>query len=397
MSKTKIEWTDFSWNPIRARQISTGKVGHHCTMIATGCKFCYSHAMQSRFGDNFGIELPYKKESLNDIEFFIDEDTLKQPLGWREPKKVFVCSMMDLFHPSIPLELIDQVFAVMAIASKHTFIVLTKRPPQMLEYLNGFANGDDPTIERVLRLKNYQKFHKHFSDYRMGGALPNVWLMVSGSNQDDIDRNVPILLECPAVVRGVSLEPMTGPVDLAAWLPRSNPEYEEQGTSCWNCGGDGGFHDCGECACVCLDKEEIHRPCEICDGEGEYMLPEYLDGLDWVITGGETGEGARPAHPDWFRSIRDQCEKYKTKYFHKQNGVFKQIGYDDWQKGGGIVLSEDGHVLMNRQKGLNAPALFPICDSDVLLRKTNKQTAGRLIDGIEHSEFPATNKSEVKG
>src|SRR6185295_1326030 len=114
--KTKIEWTDATWNPIRARNTKTGKTGWFCTHVSEGCANCYAERINVKPGATGGTGLPYKPGHLanGDVELFLDENTLTQPLRWRAPRMVFVCSMTDLFADFVPDEWLDRIFAVMA-------------------------------------------------------------------------------------------------------------------------------------------------------------------------------------------------------------------------------------------------------------------------------------------
>ncbi|MEK9751770.1 MAG: DUF5131 family protein [Rhodospirillaceae bacterium] len=107
--RSRIEWTDASWTPIRARNRATGKVGWHCEHVSEGCRNCYAE----RWNRPYGTGLPYKPGHRADVELFLDEQLLTQPLRWRRPRRVFVCSMTDLFADFVPDEWIDRVFAVM--------------------------------------------------------------------------------------------------------------------------------------------------------------------------------------------------------------------------------------------------------------------------------------------
>lgn len=128
--KTGIEWTESTWTPIRARNKVTGKVGWHCTHASPGCVFCYAEAMNKRLGTG----LPFKPGHEKDIELFLDEEMLTQPLRWKRPRMIFVCSMTDLFADFVPDAWIDKVFAVMAMSPQHVFQCLTKRSGRMRAY-----------------------------------------------------------------------------------------------------------------------------------------------------------------------------------------------------------------------------------------------------------------------
>lgn len=267
---TKIAWTDTTWNPIRG-----------CSVVSAGCENCYAMRQAHRFS---GPGQPY--EGLTRMtghgpkwtgKVMLVPEKLEEPLRWRKPRRVFVNSMSDLFHEDVPDEFIDLVFAAMAIASRHTYQLLTKRPSRMREYLSGIAPGGSVDADR------WDEARKRFwirasgtERERIGVALahprwplPNVHLGVSVEDQRSADERIPLLLETPAAVRFVSCEPMLGPVAFR------NPPT---------------------------------------------AFATYLDGLDWMIVGGESGPGARPCHVEWIRDIVRQCREAKVACFVKQVG-----------------------------------------------------------------------------
>lgn len=175
MAKTTIEWAEYSWNPV------TG-----CIKISPGCKHCYAE----RFAERFRGVAGNKYEQGFDLKLW--PERLEEPLRWKKPKLVFVCSMSDLFEENVPDDFIDQVFDVMEKASGHTFQVLTKRAERMADYIK-----------------------KRVAD---GHPVPsNVWLGVTVENQDYVSR-ARLLAELPAKVRWLSLEPLLGPVDLSGLI-----------------------------------------------------------------------------------------------------------------------------------------------------------------------------------
>lgn len=211
---------------------------------------------------------------------------LREPLAWRRPRMVFVNSMSDLFHPDVPTDYIDQVFAVMALARQHSFQVLTKRAGRMRQYL------DAP--QRRTNVMAAANEIAPCSEIRW--PLPNVWLGVSAEDQLRADERMTDLLMTPAAVRFVSVEPMLGAIDLTALRNLF-------ALSC--CGGQRlnaltGNTVCERCgqACGCGNR------------------------LDWVICGGESGHGARWMEPCWARSLRDQCAAARVPFFFKQWGAW---------------------------------------------------------------------------
>jgi len=184
MGKTKISWTDYSWNPI---------IG--CKKVSAGCRQCYAERMGRRLAA-MG-EKNYKKV-INERGKWTGEalyipDRLNIPRLWKKPKKVFVCSMSDLFHESIPFDIIDKIFGSMREHNQHVYQVLTKRPIRALEY---FTRAE------------FEPF-------------PNLWVGVSVEDQESADQRIPFLLDIrpeTAAVKFLSVEPLIGAVDLEDYL-----------------------------------------------------------------------------------------------------------------------------------------------------------------------------------
>lgn len=268
--KANISWTDATWNPIQARNIVTGKTGWHCEHVTEACRNCYAERMNVKAGASGGTGFAYKPGHVGkDVELFMTEKRLRIPLGWRKPRRIFVCSMTDMFADFVTYEMLDSVFGVMGMATQHTFQILTKRPARMRAYI--------------------------MAKYVRGiGPLPNVWLGTSICDQGDADKFVPELLATPAAVRFLSCEPLLGPIDLYHGDP--DPRL----------GG--------------------HKATKTFLGDwwepGDYQKGPARHGVDWVIAGGESGPSARPMHPDWARSLRDQCAAADVPFHFKQHGEF---------------------------------------------------------------------------
>lgn len=254
--KTGIQWTDATWNPV------TG-----CDKVSPGCAHCYAEEVALRFWPTQYERIPMLNGESRPREFEdvqCHEDRLDQPLRWMRRRMVFVNSMSDLFHEAVPAAFIGEVFGVMAMAQKHTFQILTKRPGRMKALLN------DPEFQHAIENSAaVRRFDKSWD-----WPLPNVWLGVSAENQRFADARVPLLLATPAAVRFVSYEPALGPVALINYLFPSRK---------------GGI-----------------------DGD---------DKLNWIIVGGESGKDARPFHQDWARSIVAQCRSAGVPVFVKQMGA----------------------------------------------------------------------------
>lgn len=268
-----IAWTDETWNPIRG-----------CTRVSPGCENCYAERTAARFsdygqayyglavrklktlgeGDNGARTVPRWTGHVRTVP-----EHLRDPLKWKRPRRIFVNSMSDLFHEKLGFERdIDPIFAVMGAAERHTFQVLTKRPKRMLEYVLEYERRVQERIPR------------------------NIWLGVTAEDQQRADERIPLLLQTPAAVRFVSVEPQLEHVDLKTW------------TASWA--------DCPACerGHVGFDEEGCCTAC------GADVVFHY--GLDWVICGAESGPGARPFDEAWARSLRDQCASAGTAFFYKQ-------------------------------------------------------------------------------
>lgn len=260
-AKTKIEWCDSTWNPV---------VG--CSKVSAGCANCYAERMVNRFPDLTGVH----RYSDQTGERYCDglgwdgrahfmPHKLEQPLHWKKPRKIFVCSMGDLFHESIKNEQIAAVFGVMAACPQHTFMVLTKRVDRAIEWFMAIEQNEEPEVfcgrEAIINL------HWIGFDYGCGSAfesyiwpLPNVWFGVSIEDQKSVSR-LDVLKDIPAAKRYVSYEPA---IELA-------------------------------------------------------LFDNNLSWLDLVIMGAETGPGKRPMNLDWARSTRDRCKATNTPFFFKKD------------------------------------------------------------------------------
>lgn len=336
--KTTIEWTDATWNPIRG-----------CSRISEGCRNCYAESVAARFSgpgqayDGLAKRVAVTKESRGRFPRVISEarwtgevrvidSALYLPLRWKKPRRIFVNSMSDLFHESVPDSWLDHIFKIIAKARQHTFQILTKRPARMLEYVGP-------------HLKPVPEF------------LPHVWFGVSVEDQKTADERIPLLLETPAAVRFISAEPLLGPVDLRFLQP--NGEVEINALA--------GTHG-------------VYRPHR---GGNAH--------LDWVICGGESGPRARPMHPDWARALRDQCQAAGMPFFFKQWGAWQPAcalygdpERDEKENGRGELFSvwPTGEIVEDRQPP----------GSSWLMERIGKKAAGRLLDGREWSEFPRVSR-----
>lgn len=252
MNKTSIEWTELTWNPV------TG-----CTPISPGCAHCYAKRMAKRLAGRCGYPA-----APNEFGVTLHPDRLQEPLKWKHPCRVFVVSMGDLFHEDVPFEYIARVYGIMVLNRQHTFQVLTKRPYRVVDFIHW--------------AKDRYEFART--------PPPNIWLGVTAENQEQADKRIPVLLQIPAAVRFVSVEPMLERIDLTCWLTATTGQHWEEGHP---------------------ESPYPERP-------GGYT--EWWPCLNWVICGGETGPAARVLHPDWVRALRDQCNAAIVPFFFKRWG-----------------------------------------------------------------------------
>lgn len=343
--KTKISWADATWNMIRARNRKTGKMGWHCEHVTEACRFCYAETMNMKPGASGGTGLPYKPGHMRDLEIILSEKALTQPLRWKRGRKIFPCSMTDLFGDWISDIWLDRIFAVMGLAGQHTFEVLTKRPARMQRYLS-----DPETPKRIL-----QHMLGEFRDRIKGGVLPpfpfpNIWVGTSVCDQDNATDFIPHLLGTPAALHFISAAPLLGEIMLG-----------------------GGVHCTAEQAAMMglPLHTEVYIP----------LHPNLPRRIKWVLTEGESGKHARPTHPDWFRRLRDDCARWDAVFHHKQNGewVGGPIVLDPEFHGGARVDTPCGQTAISRSR--------PFGDGTAAVR-VGLKTAGRKLDGVEHNGFP---------
>lgn len=381
--KTGIEWTDATWNPLAG-----------CSVVSPGCTNCYAmkeaarlERMGGKGGAKYaGLTTPSKAGPVWTGEVRLHQPSLSQPLRWGRARRIFVNSMSDLFHESVPDEAIDRVFVVMALAARHTFQVLTKRSARMRAYIAGFSW--ERAVESCRGADGASVIPRHSIDDLRGAfglrprrpseadcsawPAPNVWLGVSVEDQRRAEERIPDLLATAAAVRFVSMEPLLGPVDLR------------------NIDLPGGYAsiDALQPWTVAKDREEW--------GD-ESTLKVDRPALDWVIVGGENGP--RPMHPDWVRAIRDACALAGVAFLFKQWGSWGLYGPRD--KDGALkpietfALANDGTLY--RATDLAYPdgprrgeAIRANHDKAALhtIYRVGKKAAGRELDGRTHDEMP---------
>jgi protein gp37 len=285
-TNTGIEWTDATWNPIRG-----------CSRVSEGCRHCYAEVVAARFsgpGQAYAglARRTSKGEARWTGKIMFVEKHLNDPLRWRKPQRIFVNSMSDLFHERVTDEQLDRIYAVMTLATRHTFQVLTKRPGRMRDYILS------KLVDR--RDRSTAKMSQVLSDTALPLGLawplcptwppPNVLLGVSAEDQSTADERIPVLMATPAAYRFVSHEPLLGPI-LLRWP------------------------------------------------------------VDWVIVGGESGPNARSCDVQWIRDIVRQCRRSGLPVFVKQLGAEPGFKLEDEERRGNPMPSfhhSDGDLFIKK-------------------------------------------------
>lgn len=310
---SKIEWTDASW------PVTVG-----CDHVSPGCGSCYAATLASGRLKHLPEYAGLAEHGRFNGTVRCLPERLDWPLKWRKPRRIFVCSMSDLFHESVPDEFIACVFTVMAKARQHTFQVLTKRHARMRSLLSS------PDFQ----VKCFAAAAARGWDLEdVPWPLPNVWVGVSAEDQHWAAIRVHALLATPAAVRWVSAEPLLGPIDLRNLQVRGNTFIDALS-------GD-----------VKTGSGEIYAACP--------------GSVSWVVAGGESGASARPMHPDWARSLRDQCQQTGTAYLFKQWGAHRWVTGSRWDE----------------------PTQCWV-DHGIVPQRVPKKLSGRSLDGRTWDEFP---------
>jgi protein gp37 len=298
-----------------------------CTRVSPGCDHCYAAEQAKRNPAVFGSWEPGGARKRTSADYW------KQPLRWnREAERtgvrprVFCASMADVFDNQVPEEWRWSLWRLIASTPHLDWLLLTKRPQNIALML------PEPTLASMEDAEE--------GPWHAPWPWPNVWLGTTVENQAEADRRIPHLLAVPAARRFLSCEPLLGPVDLSAWWKENPP-----GSTYW-----------------------------------------HPNGIHWVIAGGESGPGARPMHPDWARSLRDQCAAAGVPFFFKQWGEFS-LDYDrdrddpDWRRCDVAKRQPGRWINLTGGHGFHGDRVH-------YARRVGKKAAGRLLDGIEHNEVP---------
>jgi protein gp37 len=316
---TKINWADNTWNPWQG-----------CHRVSSGCDNCYMHREK----------LFHKQDPT--IVIRSKDKTFYSPLKWNEPARVFVCSWSDFFIEEADSWRIE-AWEIIRKQKHLMFIIPTKRPERILDCLpKGWDDG-----------------------------WPNVCLMVSTEDQEAADKRISQLRKIPAAYRGISAEPLLGPIDFNRWISDK--------IKCSHCGQAVSMGNLTE---LLYHKDIPHEPLKNESSQALNIInpppkSKCINSIDWIIVGGESGPHARAIYPDWARQIRDDCQAAGLPFFFKQWGEWVDffdapIAPDNF-KGQTIYYKED-HIKLYR---------------------LGKKTAGRLLDGREWNETPWDDKNEA--
>ena len=255
---TTIAWTDETINPI---------VG--CSRVAgsPGCERCYA-ATAAKTARLQQFPQYQKVAKWNGTVEFVESQLIK-PYEWKKSKKIFICSMADIFHENVPFDWVEEIFYMIENCPQHTFQILTKRPERMIEFFDWYiARNSDHSVELQWTMPD------------------NIWLGVSCENQAMADKRIPLLMQIPAKVRFLSCEPLLEPINLSKFLPIEWSEIAEDWIESW-------------------------------PGIGSYST----DYPNWIIVGLESGSNARRCDLQAVHSIINQCQTAKVKVFCKQLGT----------------------------------------------------------------------------
>ena len=372
--KTAIEWTKgddgkpgASWNILRG-----------CTRKSKGCENCYAEVTAARFCKT---GLPF--EGLVRItsqgprwtgKIEMQPEKLTEPLRWTRPRRIFVNSTSDTFLDDVPDWFLDKIFAVMALAPKHTFQVLTKRPDRMLKYLTSSHETVDGELDvreaiareaRAIAASRRKELvppadasTSYAAAFCPTWPLPNVHLGFSAENQETFDERWPHAEKLGHLgwLIWCSAEPLLSAIDIGKAVQRIPPGTPDRAGS---------------------------------------ELPETFSVLRWIVAGGESGkppQKPRPMHPDWAAGLQEQCSAAGIPFFFKQWGAFlpaKVVGHNGFDKdgrpiGGYLEFADQPGVARDIPRQLKPVRL----DDSHVAFKVGKKAAGSLLYGRKWDEFP---------
>lgn len=299
-----------------------------CQKVGPGCDNCYAEARNARFAGgeaiNWGPSAPRRRTSASNWQLPLKWNKQAQAEGIRY--RVFCASLADVFDNDVPTDWRRNLYTLIQATPHLDWLLLTKRIGNARAMLNECAFG---------------RWNE--------SPLPNVWIGATIVNQKEADRDIPKLLAVPARVRFLSMEPLLGPVDLER--PRPGPDLDQ--------------------------------------GNGHMICQPWLiqSGIDWIIVGGESGPNARPMHPDWARSLRDQCEAAGVPFLFKQWGEHS-LDYDrdrddpDYRRCDRVTAQPGRWINLAGGHGFNGERVH-------YAAKVGKKVAGRQLDGRTWDEVPS--------
>lgn len=340
---SKIEWCDHTFNPWEG-----------CTKVGPGCDHCYAETRNKRFhGGNWGPGAPRRRTS---------PANWQKPIKWNQEAaekgvryRVFCASLADVFDNEVDPEWRAALFRHIHATPNLDWLLLTKRIG------NAATMIDQAITDGHLRTAASRAW-----------PWPNVWLGATIVNQEEADRDIPKLLQVPAAIRFLSMEPLLGPVNL------NHVEF------CRPCPID--------CEFGVVDLTTGCFECSQCEDSGK---TDDL-GIDWVIVGGESGPGARPIHPEWARSIRDQCQWASVPFLFKQWGEWAPRAGELTGGGTDFQALDPGckkwpDTIRLGEHGKDTRSLEN-CDEDageeIYVQRVGKKNAGRELDGRTWDELP---------
>ena len=329
---SKIEWCHHTFNPW---------IG--CTKVGPGCDHCYAEADfdKRRHVVQWGAGQPRKRTAPSTWAMPLKWNAEAERLGIRY--RVFCASLADVFDNEVPAEWRADLFHLIEETPNLDWLLVTKR----------IGNAEKMMWKARLSLVGSTRLV-------IPKVLPNVWIGATITNQAEADRDIPKLLEVPAAVRFLSMEPLLGPVDLySAYLPCPNAEL------------------------IVMDPETgAHECCSDCD----YTGTSSEMGIDWVIVGGESGPKARPMHPQWARDLRDQCAEAGVPFLFKQHGEWLATDFCDDD----TAMIPSKSVVYVRLDGSfhDGSEGVDFFGGDQETAWVGKKAAGRLLDGVLHDGYP---------
>lgn len=368
---SRIEWTDITRNPIRARRLSDGKVGYHCVKVSEGCQHCYAESHNHRELPGGGSGQRYSAAGGKLVEPFLDEDVLRKLLRMREQDgtRVFFCSMTDWCGEWVRPWWRDAMLAVALVRWDMDFQFLTKHPGRLKGYLEGLGENPFRLVQALDALCESAAVLDAARARIAAGGLPavlsNCLMGFSAENQKRWNERAPVGCEIAGLGWRVfaSLEPLLGPIRADRIRVEDSHYIDPLSGTAWD------------------------------DGNGD--LTTGPDGevpigrISWVICGGESGRGARAMHPDWVRGVRDQCVDAGVAFFFKQWGAW-------------VPLEHGGETLARRSFDFGSDGLAGAQDDGLLspgrgvrMVRVGKKRAGALLDGREWREVPGAGKSQI--